>query len=84
MSLTLNKKNKSFTTEDIEKYINECMNNNEERESVLTCMYIDRIRNGFKLHKEMLFEIEKFSTENKMKIIREFNHCLQIYHDLLN
>ena len=82
MSLTKNKINKSYTTEYIEKYVNECMQNNEEKESVLTRMYIDRIRNGRKIHEEMLLEIENFSTENKMKIIREFNLCINIYHDL--
>lgn len=40
MLLTKNKINKSYTTEDIQKYVNECMQNNEEKESVLTRIYI--------------------------------------------
>ena len=48
---------KSFTTEDIEKYVNEFLQKNEEKETILLPIYMDRIRNCRELREEMLLEI---------------------------
>jgi hypothetical protein len=74
---------KSFTTEYMEKYVNEFLEKNESRESVLLGLYIDRIRNGRELDSKMILEIEQFSNENKMKIIKEFNRCMIICYELI-
>jgi len=53
------------------------------KENRLVAIYLDRIRNGYEISEEMFLNIETFSKENKMKIIREYNRCMQIYVDII-
>jgi len=76
---------KNFTSECINEYTKEWQTNekNMNKENRLVAIYLDRIRNGYEISEEMFLNIETFSKENKMKIIREYNRCMQIYVDVI-
>ena len=75
----------NFTSECINEYTKEWQTNekNMNKENRLVAIYLDRIRNGYEISEEMFLNIETFSKENKMKIIREYNRCMQIYVDVI-
>jgi hypothetical protein len=75
----------NFTSECINEYTKEWQTNekNMNKENQLVAIYLDRIRNGYEISEEMFLNIETFSKENKMKIIREYNRCMQIYVDVI-
>jgi len=75
----------NFTSECINEYTKEWQTNekNMNKENRLLAIYLDRIRNGYEISEEMFLNIETFSKENKMKIIREYNRCMQIYVDII-
>jgi len=66
-------RNISFTTENMEDFIQKCKHQEE-----LLPIYLDRIRNGYELTEKMLADIDNFDNTSKMKIIAEFNRCLQL------
>ena len=71
--------NISFTTENIEEFIKKF-----EDQKELLPLYLDRIRNGYPLTDEMLEKIDNFDNSSKMKIIREFNRCIDIINKTIN
>jgi len=71
--------NISFTTENIEEFIKKY-----ETQKDLLPLYLGRIRNGYLLTDEMLEKIDNFDNSSKMKIINEFNKCLDIFNKLIN
>ena len=76
---------KNFTSECINEYTKEWQTNekNMNKENRLVAIYLDRIRNGYEISEEMFLNIETFSKDNKMKINREYNRCMQIYVDVI-
>lgn len=75
----------NFTSECINEYTKSWQTNEKtmNKENRLVEIYLDRIRNGYEISEEMFLNIETFSKENKMKIIREYNRCMQIYMDII-
>ena len=71
--------NISFTTENIEEFIKKF-----EDQKELLPLYLDRIRNGYSLTDEMLEKIDNFDNSSKMKIISEFNRCIDIINKTIN
>lgn len=71
--------NISFTTENIEEFIKKF-----EDQKELLPLYLDRIRNGYSLTDEMLEKIDNFDNSSKMKIISEFNKCIDIFNKTIN
>ena len=71
--------NISFTAENIEEFIKKYENQKE-----LLPLYLDRIRNGYLLTDEMLEKIDNFDNSSKMKIIKEFNRCIEIFNKTMN
>ena len=72
-------RNISFTTENIQEFINK-YNTQEE----LLPIYLDRIRNAYELTDKMLDDIENFDSSSKMKLIKEYNRCMKIFQDNMN
>jgi hypothetical protein len=66
-------RNISFTTENMEDFINK--HNNQIK---LLPIYLDRIRNNEELTEKMLEDIDNFDNNSKMKIILEYNRCMKI------
>lgn len=71
-------RNISFTTENMEDFIQKYKNQEE-----LLPIYLDRIRNGYELTEKMLENIDNFDNTSKMKIIAEFNRCLQLLSEYI-
>jgi len=71
--------NVSFSTENMEEFIKKCRNQEE-----LLPLYLDRIRNAYELTDDMLEHIDHFDSSSKMKLIKEYNRCMKIFHDSLN
>ena len=66
-------RNISLTTENMEDFIQKYKHQEE-----LLPIYLDRIRNGYEVTEKMLEDIDNFDNTSKMKIIAEFNRCLQL------
>jgi len=65
----------SFTTENIEEFLNKFTDQNQ-----LLPLYLNHIRNGNVFTEEMLTNIENFDNSSKMKIIIEFNRVIKIFN----
>jgi len=72
-------RNISFTSENMEKFIQSCKNQLE-----LLPLYLDQIRNGYELTEEMLDNIDMFDDKSKMKsfasITVAINYYYKVYH----
>jgi hypothetical protein len=71
--------NISFTTENIEEFIKKY----EDQKDLLP-LYLDRIRNGYLLSDDMIEKIDNFDNSSKMKIIKEFNRCMEIMNNIIH
>lgn len=71
-------KNKSFTTENIEEFIKCCQSQDK-----LLPLYLDKIRNGYELAKDMINNINNFDDKGKMEIICEYNRCYKIMFNII-
>jgi len=71
-------RNVSFTTENMEDFIQKCKNQTE-----LLPTYLDRIKNGYELTNKMLQEIDNFDSPSKMIINIEYNRSLQLLKESL-